>query len=126
MFSTQFILAALSLLGTISHAAPQCPRSDFCVTITPSGDQAIVTVTSSQSGWAGVGFGTTSMSGNAPAYIGWTNSNGGATVSQRTVGGHYTPNYVGSVAAVSTPSGVSSLGGVTFSFQLPLSSLGSG
>ncbi|KAJ3051617.1 hypothetical protein HDU99_008367, partial [Rhizoclosmatium hyalinum] len=66
------------------------------------------------------------MSGNAPTYIGWTNSNGGVTISQRTVGGHFTPSYVGTVTAVATPSGVSSLGGVTFSFQLPLSSLGSG
>ncbi|KAJ3280807.1 hypothetical protein HDU79_011333 [Rhizoclosmatium sp. JEL0117] len=50
-----------SLLAALAHAATQCPQSYFCVTVTPSGDHATITVTSTQAGWAGIALGTTRM-----------------------------------------------------------------
>ncbi|KAJ3031222.1 UNVERIFIED_CONTAM: hypothetical protein HDU68_005828 [Siphonaria sp. JEL0065] len=94
------------------YAATQCPDPSFCVSVTPNGQNVIISVSSSQPGWAGLGIGTLNMRGNAPTYIGYTNPSGGVTVSKRITGGHYSPTFMEAVSTVSTPSGVNAMSGL--------------
>ncbi|KAI8615911.1 hypothetical protein BC830DRAFT_1168229 [Chytriomyces sp. MP71] len=82
-------------------------NSVVCVNVyIPSGStDATVTVQSTASGWAGIGFGTSSMGGSAPALVGWTGSGGAPVASYRVLSdGHAQPPFGAAANLVSAPS----------------------
>ncbi|KAJ3247478.1 hypothetical protein HDU78_004183 [Chytriomyces hyalinus] len=92
---------ALSLsLATIVHAQSRstsyCTSTrNFCLNVEIVADSAdaVVTVQSTEAGWAAIAFGTLVMGGNVPCIVGWTGSENALVASFRTLGTHVMPEF---------------------------------
>ncbi|KAJ3227152.1 hypothetical protein HDU81_006874 [Chytriomyces hyalinus] len=101
MIITSLSLALSLSLATAVHAQSRstsyCTAArNFCLNVEIVADSAdaVVTVQSTEGGWAAIAFGTLVMGGNVPCVVGWTAGSGnGSVASFRTLGTHVMPEF---------------------------------
>ncbi|KAJ3251342.1 hypothetical protein HDU77_005965 [Chytriomyces hyalinus] len=118
------IVLAASAIASVSFCADDSKSLCVDVSADAATSQYIFNVTSTATGWAGVGLGKPSMT-DVPVVIGWTDSKGNSMQSTRYSPGHgppqVAPKELVSMIEAAAPSGVPE--GVAFSFGVSFSDI---